>query len=87
MATRLSRIGPTRRSITPPLPSPPITQRFSIMADATWASPTGVRITRHPVRAAMSSIIREVERLAATGPWVSDRTPWAARARVYSSPR
>ena len=44
--------------MTPPLPSPPITQPSRSMVSTTFASPTGVRKTRAPWRAATSSIRR-----------------------------
>ena len=89
---RLSRTLQIAGQITPPLPSPPISAFSRISAAATCASPTGVRTTRAPCRAATSSIILLVERFATTtlsrAPvnfCRSSRCP-AVSARVYSSP-
>mmetsp|Transcript_44502 Transcript_44502/g.112132 ORF Transcript_44502/g.112132 Transcript_44502/m.112132 type:complete len:200 (+) Transcript_44502:428-1027(+) len=75
-------------SITPPLPSPPITAPRSTITLATWISPTGVLITSQPYLAPSSSMTRDVLRFLQMGPRLPQRptTSSTAIASVYSSP-
>ena len=83
--TNGSRTQPTRGSITPPLPSPPITAPTSRIRATTFASPTADRTHSHPSSRAASSTIRDVDMLIATGPRCSRSRYFTARASVASS--
>mmetsp|Transcript_14031 Transcript_14031/g.35849 ORF Transcript_14031/g.35849 Transcript_14031/m.35849 type:complete len:225 (+) Transcript_14031:149-823(+) len=87
-ATGASRPMCKSGSMTPPLPSPPMTAFTSSMTLATWISPTGVFTISHPYSFAMSSFTRDEDKFLTTGPrlptWPSMNL--TANASVYSSP-
>ena len=87
MPTSESRPGTMRGSITPPLPSPPMTAFSRSIAWTTLASPTGVRMTRPPYLAATSSSMRLVERFAAATAARLLRQDVAARPAPANIPR
>ncbi len=64
-----SRTQPMRGSMTPPLPSPPMTAPTARIFSTTLASPTAERWQGTPKLRAMSSMTREVDMLMTTGPF------------------
>src|SRR5258705_2034324 len=65
-ATGASRPTCSAGYITPPFPSPPITDFSAMILRATWASPTGARTTRAPNSRAASSTTNDVDKLQTT---------------------